>query len=316
MARVLNKLLQVSRSSLLGNRHVVNPVKRIIRRGVTCKVSPSSLCKRSTCKLVVYTTSYARVKINTPRGILQAPNYHLRIAYMSDYDAVMHFMADTFFKSEPSMVNIGLAQQDRPDPLLFHQMFEAVHNGLTIIALDRDTNCIVGAAVNVETTRNDVDEQERLADHYDRGPGRDLVRFFCFLSRQADPWSRHDTQTVFECASVAVHPEHQGHGLARRLVQESWVLARDMAHRCFRIDASSIYTAKIADGFKWQEIYSYPYRRFFEDGRFIFNHIKEPHTAIKIYTDRLDNCEDYYPPVLKCKKKAAETTTTTSTKCA
>lgn len=166
------------------------------------------------------------------------PFFKVRNAYPCDYERLLQFMSDTYFRSEPSIVNIGLAAGP-PDPTLLRMMHSSLHEGMSLLVEDKDKDCIVGAAVNVDLRREDIDKNLKLADSCECGRTRDLIRFYSFCSKQSDVWGAYCVDSVFECAHVAVHPEYHGKGIAKRLVQESWVLARDLAYRVFRIDASS-----------------------------------------------------------------------------
>ncbi|XP_008205729.1 uncharacterized protein LOC103316019 [Nasonia vitripennis] len=226
------------------------------------------------------------------------PQYKLRVAYPQDYSRLMRFMADTYFRSEPSIVNIGGNLSGQPNPTLVHLMDKSIREGMSLIAEDLvNGDCIVGAAVNVDSRPFDNEKNAKLAETCcERREARDLIEFSIFCSRQADLWNVYCIDSVFECAYLAVHPEHQGRGIARKLVEESWILARDMAYRLFRIDCSSRYTANIAESFGWKCIYSIPYRRYFNDGRFIFTCVEEPHTEFRVFVDRLNHYKNYSPP--------------------
>ncbi|XP_058804500.1 uncharacterized protein LOC131671793 [Phymastichus coffea] len=232
----------------------------------------------------------------------QPAEYQVRLAYPCDYDRVMGFMVETYFSSEPSLVNAGLASQ--LTPTLMHQMYSAIGGGMTIIIEDRHTNCVVGASVNVDMRREDVGKQEKLAASCAECKRvKDLLAFYAFCSRQCDPWRNYCVDRLFECAYVAVHPKHQGKGLAKRLVEESWVLARDTAYRLFRIDCTSSYTTRLAESFGWQCVFRMPYCRYIADGgEFVFTRIVPPHTEMRIFVDQLNHYDTYYPPTKKRSK--------------
>lgn len=158
----------------------------------------------------------------------------------------MRFMAEAYFPSEPSIVNVGgeLASRSSPDPLLVHLVDEGISQNLSLIAEDRlNDDCIIGAAINLDSRPFDTENNARLAAATGccgcSQEARDLVEFYVFVSRQIDLWRAYCVDNVFECGYVAVHPEHQGQGIAKKLIEESWVLARDMAYRLFAINCTS-----------------------------------------------------------------------------
>ena len=140
-------------------------------------------------------------------------------------------------QSEPTITSIGLA--GRICPTLIHLMDTNVREGMTIVVEELAGHCLVGAAVNIKSREAGHKKIGQLADCCECPQTRDLLEFYAFCSKQSDLWNVYCVDDVFECANVAVHPEHQGKGIAKRLVMDSWCLARDLAFRLFRIDCSS-----------------------------------------------------------------------------
>lgn len=213
----------------------------------------------------------------------------------NEYENVVDFLCETFYKEEPSVVNIGLSEVP-PSNALLNMTLEQIKDGMTIIAVNPQ-NSIVGAAVNVGSCPWDSKKTVQYARCCeDEGPSRDLIEFFAYVSRVPNIWNRYCVLKVFECSILAVDPEYRGIGLARKLVEESWYLARDCNYRLFRIDCTSRYTAKIAEGFGWKKVCTIPYCRYVKNGESVFKYIEEPHTAVDVYVDHLGCCDEYTLP--------------------
>ncbi|XP_014210485.1 uncharacterized protein LOC106640839 [Copidosoma floridanum] len=229
----------------------------------------------------------------------KGPSYKLKLALPRDYSRVVEFMGATYMENEPILVNVGLAGDCAAQPALLSAMHNHVSAGMTFFAEDH-RGCLVAAVVNKNTRQAEL----MPPGYYTQTLGCELppkvaklFDFYEYLARVPDLWATYCVDDIFECTHLAVHPDHQGKGLARRLVAESWILGRDLAFRLFRIDCSSRYTAMIAEGFGWKCVYSLPYRRYFANGEFFFKCIQEPHTEIRTYVDELDYCDGYYPPM-------------------
>lgn len=146
-------------------------------------------------------------------------------------------MSDAYFKYEPAMVNIGLGRQE-PAPSLLRIMYDQLKEGMTIVAVGQD-NCIAGAVVNAGSCPWDPDKYVEFAGRCERGPTRDVIEFSAYVTRKPNLWERYRVLKIFECSCLAVGPDFQNHGIARKLVLDSWYLARDCGYRLFRIDCTS-----------------------------------------------------------------------------
>lgn len=148
-------------------------------------------------------------------------------------------MSKTYFRSEPSLVNIGLACDEEPAFPLVHLMRENIKEGLTIIAEGED-NCVIGAAVNATTCSWYPDRVVEFAECCcEPGPVRDIVKFYGYVMNEPKLWDKYCVQKVFECCNVGVDSNYLGMGIGRRLVKESWYLARDCGYQVFRMDCTS-----------------------------------------------------------------------------
>ncbi|XP_011694153.1 PREDICTED: uncharacterized protein LOC105453691 isoform X2 [Wasmannia auropunctata] len=233
------------------------------------------------------------------RNYTTRPAYKIRLAFPPDYDRVMDFMNDAFFKDDPTMVNIGL-NEDEPAPSLLKLMYDEIREGMTLIAEGQD-NCIVGAAVNARSCPWDPDNVVEFARRCECGSARDVIEFGAYVTCKPNLWERYCVLNIFECSYLAVRPDFRKQGIARKLVLDSWYLARDCGYRLFRVDCNNRYIARIAEGFGWKQVCTVPFREYLKDGKLVFQHIKEPHTEVQIYIDQVTFCKDYCPPYKKCK---------------
>ena len=168
----------------------------------------------------------------------QVPQYKLRVALPKDYVSVMEFMAVNYLQYEPSIVNIG--KLFGPESRLLNRQIESnITKGMTLIVEDKTCDRIVGAAVNTDSVPEHIERSITQANCMETGLASDLVKFYAFCSSQANPWKIFNVNVLFECAYVAVDPEHQGRGVGRKLIIGSWLLGRDLGYPLFRIDCSS-----------------------------------------------------------------------------
>ncbi|XP_018341668.1 PREDICTED: uncharacterized protein LOC108748138 [Trachymyrmex septentrionalis] len=227
--------------------------------------------------------------------------YKPRLALPEDFDNVMTFMCDAFYKDDPTMVNIGLNKQE-PASSLLQIMYNEIREGMTLIVEEEEDECIVGAVVNAGSCPWDPDKFVEFARCCECGPARDVIEFDAYVTGKPNLWERYCVLKIFECSYLAVRPDFRNRGIARKLVLDSWYLARDCGYRLFRIDCNNRYIARIAEGFGWKQVCIIPFHEYVRDGQRVFQHIKEPHTDVQIYVDQVLFCKDYCPPYKTCEK--------------
>lgn len=148
-------------------------------------------------------------------------------------------MMNTFMKTEPSLVNIGGGLAECPEPVMVKCLLDDIKGGLTLLCEDFKTKEIAGVSVNHHSRYSDIEGSRSIAQCCQNPAARDLINFFAHCSQEGDPWNNYCISDLLECQSVAVSPNHMRQGIAKRLVEESWILARDLDFRLFRIDATS-----------------------------------------------------------------------------
>ncbi|XP_048511059.1 uncharacterized protein LOC105690149 [Athalia rosae] len=219
----------------------------------------------------------------------------------------MCVMRDTYLKFEPSIVNLGLPGQDLS--LLDQIIRKGMKEGMTIVALRRNDERVVGAAINTGSCPWDPRNLVCLADRCQCESIQNLLKFYAHVTASPDLWKEYCVPKIFECTYLSVSNECQGQGLAKRLVRDSWLLARDCGYRLFRIDCTSRYTAKIAKSFGWRCVWSIPYQKYMADGKQVFRHIRAPHTIVEVYVDQIRFRKDYCRPYPVCRKRKKKITT-------
>ncbi|XP_076766940.1 arylalkylamine N-acetyltransferase 1 [Xylocopa sonorina] len=237
--------------------------------------------------------------------MMDNPPFRTRLALPPDYENVVDFMCDAYYKHEPVILNIGLAGTEAP-PIWRTMMEDQVKYGLSIIAENRD-NCIVGAALNCTASERDGRTLCDMASCIEPGPMRDVIEFFGFIADVPRVYERYCVSRLFEQASIAVSKEYQGLGIAKRLIEESWLLARDTAFRLFRFDCNSIHCASIAQGFGWTMVYDIPFAQYVKNGEIKFKHVKEPHTTCRVFVDQLNHYKSYRLPYKKAPNRRSDT---------
>jgi len=135
------------------------------------------------------------------------------------------------------MVNIGLSKQE-PASSLLQIMYNEVRQGMTLIVEEEEDECIIGAVVNAGSCPWDPDKFIEFA-RCECGPARDVIEFDAYVTGKPNLWERYCVLKIFECSYLAVRPDFRNQGIARKLVLDSWYLARDCGYRLFRVDCDN-----------------------------------------------------------------------------
>ncbi|CAK9825191.1 Arylalkylamine N-acetyltransferase 1 [Anthophora retusa] len=240
-----------------------------------------------------FTAKYFQEKCPNDKG------YTTRLALPPDYENVTDFMLESYYKYEPVFINMGM-QGSEPSEIWRTILYRQVKGGLSIIAENRE-NCIIGAALNCITIKNDAEHIYDLARCCACGRDRDVIQFFGYVAETPKIFERYCVDVIFQQASLAVSHDFQGQGVARRLIQESWLLARDCGYRLFRWNCNNSYCARIAMGFGWTMAWCIPFSQYICNGQVVFKHIQEPHTVCQVFVDYLRYCKTYCLPYKHCK---------------
>ncbi|XP_076231311.1 uncharacterized protein LOC143177324 [Calliopsis andreniformis] len=278
------------------------------RNGMTVSLLKSFLS--STVKCINRASSSHRIGIrkanfHVTRTNLQSkctdgPAYTTRLVLPPDYENVVEFMCEAYYKHEPAVVNVGLGGTE--PPLCIQQMMqEQLKEGYSIIAVDND-HCIIGAAINAVALPSESARLYQFAKCCEPPRVRQVIEFYAYVVEKSNLWERYCVDRIFQQSCVAVSCDHQGMGVARRLIEESWILARDCGFQLFCIECNSVYCARICEGFRWQSVWSIPFSQYVRNCELVFHNIKEPHTMCRVFVDDLTYSKTFTLPYRNTKK--------------
>nr|XP_033333682.1 dopamine N-acetyltransferase-like [Megalopta genalis] len=236
-----------------------------------------------------------------PRTICEdGPAFTTRLALPIDYDNVADFMTDIYYKGEPTVRNIGCAPVTAP-PVWRENMYDQVKMGLSIVAENRD-HCLIGAALNTVVYPWEAAAIEQCAKCVDSGPIKEVLHFFGYIAYQPRIFERFCVSRMFEVTSLAVDEDYRSMGVAKRLITESWYLARDCDYKLFHMCCTNRHCMQICSNFGWQEVWNIPFDQYVRNGEVIFKNVQEPNNICRVFIDWLKDCKTYCQPSKKCTK--------------
>ncbi|XP_031836784.2 arylalkylamine N-acetyltransferase 1 [Nomia melanderi] len=211
--------------------------------------------------------------------------YITRLALPSDYENVADFMSDVYYRGEPAILNIGTASATAPK-CWRRMMYDQVKYGLSIIAEDRD-RYLIGASLNTVIYPSEPEKILEYTKTCESPAMKQILHFFSYVVEQSRIFERFCVPRMFELTSLAVSEDYRNMGIGRRLIMESWYLARSCGYPMVYISCDSSHCAKICMDLGWQNVWSMPFDQYVLDGEVVFKHVKEPNTLCRLFINKL-----------------------------
>ncbi|XP_076644946.1 arylalkylamine N-acetyltransferase 1 [Halictus rubicundus] len=251
----------------------------------------------------LYMLEHLNISVIMSQGdinLFKGPAFTTRLALPPDYDNVADFMCDAFYKDEASIRSMGNTPAIAT-PLWRHIMHEQVEAGLSIIAENRE-HCVIGAALNTVVYPSDPLKLAKYAEQSDSPAIKEVLHFYSYVSGQPNVYERFCVPRMFELTSIAVSRDHRGLGIARRLVVESWHLARDCDYAVFHTACTSSAMIHLCSSYGMQEVWNIPFDQYVRNGELVFKNIQEPENICRVFIDFLRECRTYCKTSKKCTK--------------
>jgi len=201
---------------------------------------------------------------------------------------------DSFFVNEAVHKVIGIAQSDKASRQVL-SVFEVIaQNGVSVVAVEEDTDKVVGAAINRIQVTGDTDfdvffEEEMQSE--DSEPGyKELLRFLSQMEEKVDIFEHYGITTIMDHMFLVTHHEYYQQGIGRGLVAATVEVARALnrgedvavpvSYESYpwknklppKVQAviglfTSPISQKIAQSLGWDEIFIVKYDQLFYNGK-------------------------------------------------
>lgn len=114
-----------------------------------------------------------------------------------------------------------------------------------------------------------------------------LILLFCYF-RKSDIYNRFNIKKSFHIMMVAVHSNYQNQGIARKLFEFSFQLAKQRNLKVVCADCTNFYTSKIAEKIGMECVSNVT---FDEYNKYLGNNLfatRPPHTAIRTFVKKIE----------------------------
>ncbi|KAK7600811.1 hypothetical protein V9T40_008252 [Parthenolecanium corni] len=198
------------------------------------------------------------------------------------YNEVIEHLRSNFFADEPLNKAVKLCDHGEKHHDLEMHSLKTLEDNLSVMAIDSNTNRIIGVALNGIQNPNDIKAaKEELLRAKDE-KYKNIFSFLYDINRDLNLFAKYRVDQIFECRILSVDQNYRGQGLAQRLLEKSLEVAEEAGIKLFKQDATSFYTQKIAENMGFVSVFELRYKAYRnDDGKIIFE-TSEPHKFLKV----------------------------------
>ncbi|KAJ8919253.1 hypothetical protein NQ315_003836 [Exocentrus adspersus] len=204
----------------------------------------------------------------------------------SKFDDVIHHLRYNF-PDEPLNASVGLCMHGQPCELLEHHDLMTLKDGLSVMAVDKDTEVIAGVALNGIARQGDTERSLEEMKSIDNVPYQRIFGLLNSVNKEIDLFGKYNVDKIFELRILSVDSNYRGKGVAKELFSRSEIIAEEHGFKLMKVDATSLFTQKISESFGFHVEKSVKYGDYKDaDGKKIYD-TKSPHDYYKVMVKQL-----------------------------
>ena len=207
-------------------------------------------------------------------------NIVLRLAQESEATEINDFYKLYFINVEP----IQVAHKERfglYDELKFYD--DAIKKESVLVAVDSENEKIVGCLVAQKLNSCGTSNLPETGDI----KANDILKLITYIDEKSKIFEKFEVQSYLQIFTVCVHPDNKLQGIATKLFEACFALAKSQNFDLISVDCSSHFTTKIAEKLEMLLISSVTYDEYNKHlGKQLFTPVS-PHTDIKTFAKLL-----------------------------
>nr|CAH7738114.1 unnamed protein product [Callosobruchus chinensis] len=204
----------------------------------------------------------------------------------SKFDDVIDHLRENF-PDEPLNASVGLSIKGQPCPLLEKYDIMTLQEGMSVMAVDKETGMIAGVALNGTCNKGDVEKSQENMKTVDSVPFHRIFGLLNNVNKEVDLFSKYNVDRIFDLRILSVDARFRGRGVAKELFSRSEILAEEYGFKLMKVDATSLFTQKVCESFGLKVVKSVRYGDFKDDdGKKIYD-TQPPHDYYKLMVKEL-----------------------------
>lgn len=203
-----------------------------------------------------------------------------RIADAGDKENILSFIREHYYPEEPITVGNEPHQQSPEDEEF---SMSTVQYGTTIIAIDTESNAIVGVILSSPIVPGDAEEMIEEAKVCKSKKWSEILLLLAHLEQKADVCARYGVTRVLHMHVMGVDKRMRGHSIGVNLMQKCIENGKALGYPVASVDCTSVYSIKVAEKLHMDCISTVAYADYTDaNGKPIFRP-PAPHTEIKTF---------------------------------
>lgn len=175
-----------------------------------------------------------------------------RIAKSNDRGEIVKLSNDHFYPYEP--MNLGWITEGSASTEDLDLSLEDLDKGHCIVAVDTETNTIVGASCNAVDRPGSIDAMYKDAELTNNSKWAEYLRFYAELDELAGIFKKYEVDASFHVHCLVVNAEYRKRSIGLNLISETHQLGAELGYKISTINCSSYFTAQIAKQLQMEKI--------------------------------------------------------------
>lgn len=186
-------------------------------------------------------------------------NISIRVAQSHDYDAVLEFLREFYYKEEPITVAHPIPGNTTDDEQF---TMSGITYGSVLIAIDNESEKMVGALSAGPIKHGNADAMIEDAKSTETEKWKDIMLLLAYIEKKSDIFQRFDVSKALYIHAIGVHHEYRGQGIGERLFDSCFKTAKNLNYSIVTADCSSVFSVKIAEKIGMEEVSSVTYDEY------------------------------------------------------
>ncbi|KAG5879467.1 Dopamine N-acetyltransferase, partial [Gonioctena quinquepunctata] len=199
----------------------------------------------------------------------------------SKFDDVIKHLR-TNFPDEPLNASVGLSVHGKPCELLENYDLQTLQEGMSIMAVDTETDEIAGVALNGISRRGDIEKALEGMKSVDNVPYQRIFGLLLNVNKELDLFTKYNVDGIFDLRILSVDNKYRGRGLAKELFARSEKIAQENGLELIKVDATSFFTQKVCENFGLTTSKSVRYADYLDENGHKMYDTKAPHDFYKV----------------------------------
>ena len=185
--------------------------------------------------------------------------FSTRVAKASDYDIVLDFLREYYYKEEPITVSHPLPGHTKDDEKFTMSMlpFETV-----LLATDDDNEQLVGVLVGGPIEHGDADKMIEDSKKTETKKWRDIMLLLAYIEKKADILNRFNIQKALHVHVLGVNHEYRGNKLGNKLFEACFENAKRLNYPMVTTDFTSVFSIKIGEQLGMNKVSQVTYHEY------------------------------------------------------